>query len=88
MIGLGAALYLVFCISENSNARVFELFVAWSVGLYARPAAAGRPAGALLQGGQLSAGRAGLRDLTYLVIVGASNAVNLTDGWTAWPSCR
>jgi len=29
MIGLLAALYLVFCISENSNLRVFELFVQW-----------------------------------------------------------
>ncbi|MGJ8488640.1 hypothetical protein ACSFB5_12180, partial [Glaesserella parasuis] len=28
-IGLLAALYLVFCISENSNAQVFELFVTW-----------------------------------------------------------
>jgi len=29
LIGLLAALYLVFCISENSNLRVFELFVQW-----------------------------------------------------------
>lgn len=29
VIGLLAALYLVFCISENTNAQVFELFVTW-----------------------------------------------------------
>jgi phospho-N-acetylmuramoyl-pentapeptide-transferase len=26
--------------------------------------------------------------LTYFVIVGTSNAVNLTDGLDGWPSCR
>src|SRR5690606_1675193 len=29
LIGLIAAFYLVFAVSETSNARVFELFVAW-----------------------------------------------------------
>src|SRR6218665_3441713 len=29
LIGLMAALYLVFCISENSNAKVLELFISW-----------------------------------------------------------
>ena len=29
LIGLAAALYLVFSIAESSNARVFELFVEW-----------------------------------------------------------
>ena len=29
VIGLLAALYLVFSISENSNTRVFELFITW-----------------------------------------------------------
>jgi len=45
LIGLLAALYLVFSISESSNLRVLEFVI-----------------------------------LTYLVIVGSSNAVNLTDG--------
>jgi hypothetical protein len=61
LIGLLAALYLVFSISENTNARL-ELFTPGSVGLLGRPAAQGRPDAALLQGGQLPAGRAGLRD--------------------------
>jgi phospho-N-acetylmuramoyl-pentapeptide-transferase len=45
-----------------------------------RPAAARRPDGAVLQDRQLSAGRAGLHRLSWFVIVGASNAVNFTDG--------
>ncbi len=63
VIGLLAALYLVFSISENSNARVFELFITWvQSGFSMDLPPQGRPAGAVLQGGQLPAGRAGLRD--------------------------
>ena len=25
---------------------------------------------------------------SYFVVVGSSNAVNLTDGWMAWPFCQ
>ncbi len=81
LIGVLAALYLVFSISENSNFRVMELFISWiksgfDVNL---PPKAGLflpffkevsyPLGVL-----------GFVILTYLVIVGSSNAVNLTDG--------
>ncbi|NBS72880.1 MAG: phospho-N-acetylmuramoyl-pentapeptide-transferase [Betaproteobacteria bacterium] len=81
LIGVLAALYLVFSISENNNFRVMELFISWiksgfDVNL---PPKAGLflpffkevsyPLGVL-----------GFVILTYLVIVGSSNAVNLTDG--------
>ena len=81
LIGLIAALYLVFSISENSNYRVFELFMTWvrsgfDVDLPPK-------AGLLLPFfKQISypLGVFGFVILTYLVIVGSSNAVNLTDG--------
>ncbi len=81
LIGLVAALYLVFSISESSNLRVFELFVNWvksgfDVNLPPQ-------AGLLLPFFKLVSyplGVFGFVILTYLVIVGSSNAVNLTDG--------
>jgi phospho-N-acetylmuramoyl-pentapeptide-transferase len=81
VIGLVAALYLVFSISENSNMRVLELFLRWvqsGFDLNLPPKAGlflpffkeiSYPLGVL-----------GFVVLTYLVIVGSSNAVNLTDG--------
>ncbi len=81
VIGLVAALYLVFSISESSNLRVFELFLTWvrsGFDLSLPPKAdlllpffkeISYPLGVL-----------GFVILTYLVIVGSSNAVNLTDG--------
>ena len=80
-IGLLAALYLVFSISEVSNYRVFELFVSWvqsgfDVDLPPK-------AGLLLpffKSVSYPLGVLGFVVLTYLVIVGSSNAVNLTDG--------
>jgi phospho-N-acetylmuramoyl-pentapeptide-transferase len=81
LIGLLAALYLVFSVSENSNVRVFELFVSWvnsgfEVNLPTK-------AGLLLpffKTVTYPLGMFGFVVLTYLVIVGSSNAVNLTDG--------
>ena len=81
VIGLVAALYLVFSISEVSNARVWELFVGWvsSGATVDLP-----PATALLvpffKEITYPLGVIGFVILSYLVIVGASNAVNLTDG--------
>ena len=80
-IGLLAALYLVFSISENSNLRVLELFFNWvgsgfDVSLPPK-------AGLLLpfvKEVSYPLGVLGFVVLTYLVIVGSSNAVNLTDG--------
>jgi phospho-N-acetylmuramoyl-pentapeptide-transferase len=81
VIGLLAALYLVFSISEVSNVRVLELFYSWvrsgfDVSLPSQ-------AGLLLpffKEVSYPLGVLGFVILTYLVIVGSSNAVNLTDG--------
>ena len=81
LIGVLAALYLVFSISEISNARVLELFFNWvrsgfDVNLPPK-------AGLLLpffKEISYPLGVLGFVLLTYLVIVGSSNAVNLTDG--------
>jgi len=81
LIGLVAALYLVFSISESSNLKVLELFISWvrsgfDVNLPPK-------AGLLLpffKEVSYPLGVLGFVILTYLVIVGSSNAVNLTDG--------
>ena len=81
LIGVLAALYLVFSISEDSNIRVFELFLKWiqsgfDLGLPPK-------AGLMLpffKEVSYPLGVLGFVLLTYLVIVGSSNAVNLTDG--------
>ena len=81
LIGLLAALYLVFSISESSNYKVLELFVSWvrsgfDVNLPPK-------AGLLLpffKEVSYPLGVLGFVVMTYLVIVGSSNAVNLTDG--------
>ncbi|MBA3057811.1 MAG: phospho-N-acetylmuramoyl-pentapeptide-transferase [Gammaproteobacteria bacterium] len=81
VIGLLAALYLVFSISENTNMRVLELFLNWvqsGFDLDLPP-----KAGLLLpffKSVSYPLGVLGFVILTYLVIVGSSNAVNLTDG--------
>jgi len=81
LIGLVAALYLVFSISESNNLRVLELFYSWvqsgfDVNLPPK-------AGLLLpfiKEVSYPLGVFGFVIMTYLVIVGSSNAVNLTDG--------
>ncbi|WP_323071424.1 phospho-N-acetylmuramoyl-pentapeptide-transferase [Mycetohabitans endofungorum] len=81
VIGLFAAVYLAFSVSEANNARVFDLFMAWvhsgfSIGLPARADLA-LP---FLKAISYPLGVWGFIALTYFVIVGSSNAVNLTDG--------
>jgi phospho-N-acetylmuramoyl-pentapeptide-transferase len=81
IIGLVAALYLVFSISESSNMRVLELFFSWvqsgfDVNL---PPKAGLLV-PFVKEISYPLGVFGFVILTYLVIVGSSNAVNLTDG--------
>jgi phospho-N-acetylmuramoyl-pentapeptide-transferase len=81
VIGLVAALYLVFSISENSNWQVLQLFFTWvqsGFDLDLPP-----KAGLMLpffKEISYPLGVLGFVILTYLVIVGSSNAVNLTDG--------
>jgi phospho-N-acetylmuramoyl-pentapeptide-transferase len=81
IIGVVAALCLVFSISENSNGRVLELFVNWvSSGFdVSLPPKAGLLLPFFKQV-SYPLGVLGFVLLTYLVIVGSSNAVNLTDG--------
>ena len=81
LVGLLAALYLVFSISESSNLRVLELFFRWvqsgfDVNL---PPKAGLMV-PFFKEVNYPLGVFGFVILTYLVIVGSSNAVNLTDG--------
>ncbi|RGE45915.1 phospho-N-acetylmuramoyl-pentapeptide-transferase [Comamonas testosteroni] len=81
VIGLLAALYLVFCISENTNAEVFGLFVSWVQSGFSMdlPPKAGLMV-PFFKEVSYPLGVLGFIVMTYLVIVGASNAVNLTDG--------
>jgi phospho-N-acetylmuramoyl-pentapeptide-transferase len=80
-IGLVAALYLAFSVSETSNIRVLELFINWvrsgfSIEL---PAKADLMV-PFFKTVSYPLGVFGFIILTYVVIVGSSNAVNLTDG--------
>ncbi len=80
-IGLLAALYLAFSISEVSNAKVLDLFFKWvqsgfDVALSPKTGLQVPFAKTL----SYPLGVFGFVLLTYLVIVGTSNAVNLTDG--------
>ena len=81
LIGVVAALYLVFSIAESNNLRVLELFFQWvasgfDINLPPK-------AGLLLpffKEVSYPLGVFGFVILTYLVIVGSSNSVNLTEG--------
>jgi phospho-N-acetylmuramoyl-pentapeptide-transferase len=81
VIGLFAAVYLAFSVSEANNARVFDLFMTWvhsgfSLELPARTDLM-LP---FFKSISYPLGTFGFIALTYFVIVGSSNAVNLTDG--------
>ena len=81
VIGLIAALYLAFSVSETSNLRVLELFLRWVQSGFSN---ALPPRADLIvpffKTISYPLGVFGFIALTYFVIVGASNAVNLTDG--------
>ncbi|MES2786411.1 MAG: phospho-N-acetylmuramoyl-pentapeptide-transferase [Pseudomonadota bacterium] len=81
LIGLVAALYLVFSISESNNFRVLELFFKWVASGFDvnLPPKAGLML-PFIKEVSYPLGVFGFVILTYLVIVGSSNAVNLTDG--------
>ena len=81
VIGLLAALALVFSVSEVSNARVWELFVTWvQSGFNVELPATASLLVPFFKTVSYPLGVLGFVVLTYLVIVGSSNAVNLTDG--------
>jgi phospho-N-acetylmuramoyl-pentapeptide-transferase len=81
VIGLLAALYLAFSVSETSNLRVLELFLRWVGSGFSNELP---PKADLMvpffKTVSYPLGVFGFIALTYFVIVGASNAVNLTDG--------
>jgi phospho-N-acetylmuramoyl-pentapeptide-transferase len=81
LIGLVAAVYLAFSVSESSNLRVLELFMRWVQSGFSN---ALPPKADLMlpffKTISYPLGVFGFIGLSYFVIVGASNAVNLTDG--------
>ena len=81
LIGVVAAFYLAFAVSGNGNAQVWHLFVAWLRSGLSMPLP---PAADLIvpffKTVSYPLGITGFIVLTYFVIVGSSNAVNLTDG--------
>ncbi|MEI7738494.1 MAG: phospho-N-acetylmuramoyl-pentapeptide-transferase [Betaproteobacteria bacterium] len=81
IIGLMAALYLVFSISESNNLKVIQLFWSWIGSGFdlSLPPKAGLMV-PFMKEVSYPLGILGFVVLTYLVIVGSSNAVNLTDG--------
>ncbi len=81
LIGLVAAFYLAFSVSESSNLRVLELFVRWLQSGFSNDLP---PTADLIvpffKTVSYPLGVYGFIALTWFVIVGASNAVNFTDG--------
>jgi phospho-N-acetylmuramoyl-pentapeptide-transferase len=81
LIGLVAALYLAFSVSETSNLRVLELFVRWVTSGFSNSLP---PKADLMvpffKTVSYPLGVFGFIALSWFVIVGASNAVNFTDG--------
>ena len=81
LIGLIAALYLAFSVSETSNLRVLELFLRWVSSGFSNELP---PRADLMvpffKTVSYPLGVFGFIILTWLVIVGTSNAVNFTDG--------
>ncbi|ODP34873.1 phospho-N-acetylmuramoyl-pentapeptide-transferase [Pandoraea sp. ISTKB] len=81
IIGLFAAIYLAFSVSETSNLKVFELFISWVRNGF--PLDLPPKADFIVPFFKTMTyplGVFGFIALTYFVIVGSSNAVNLTDG--------
>jgi phospho-N-acetylmuramoyl-pentapeptide-transferase len=80
-IGFVAALYLAFSVSETTNVRVLELFIRWVTSGFANDLP---PKADLMvpffKTVSYPLGVFGFIALTWFVIVGASNAVNFTDG--------
>ncbi len=81
LIGLVAAIYLAFSVSETNNLRVIELFFRWVSSGFSNDLP---PKADLIvpffKTVTYPLGVWGFMVLTYIVIVGTSNAVNLTDG--------
>ena len=81
LVGLVAAIYLSFAVSVPANAELWPLFKDWVLSGFTMPL----PSRADLivpffKNVSYPLGVFGFAGLTWMVIVGASNAVNLTDG--------
>ena len=81
LIGLISAFILAFAVSGNSNEQVMQLFFDWVASGFTKDLP---PAADLIvpffKSVSYPLGVWGFIALTYIVIVGSSNAVNLTDG--------
>ena len=81
VIGLISAFFLAFAVSGNSNEQVMQLFFDWVTSGFTKDLP---PAADLIvpffKSVSYPLGVWGFIALTYVVIVGSSNAVNLTDG--------
>jgi phospho-N-acetylmuramoyl-pentapeptide-transferase len=81
LIGLISAFFLAFAVSGNSNEQVMQLFFDWVASGFTKDLP---PAADLIvpffKSVSYPLGVWGFIALTYIVIVGSSNAVNLTDG--------
>ncbi len=81
LIGIVAAIYLAFSVSESTNYQVWSLFLSWvesGFNLDLPPKA--DLIVPFFKSVSYPLGVWGFMALTYFVIVGTSNAVNLTDG--------
>ena len=81
LIGVVAAAYLAFAVSESTNLRVLELFIRWVQSGFSNDLP---PRADLMlpffKTVSYPLGVFGFIAMSYFVIVGASNAVNFTDG--------
>ena len=81
LIGLFAAIYLAFSVSEVNNLKVLQLFFDWlRSGFALNLPAKSNLLIPFVKEVSYPLGVLGFIILSYLVIVGSSNAVNLTDG--------
>ncbi|MES2715479.1 MAG: phospho-N-acetylmuramoyl-pentapeptide-transferase [Pseudomonadota bacterium] len=81
LIGLVAAAYLAFAVSESTNLRVLELFINWvKSGFTAELPPRADLMLPFFKTVSYPLGVFGFIAMSYFVMVGASNAVNFTDG--------
>jgi len=81
LLGLIAAIYLAFAVSAPSNAKILELFMVWvQSGFEMNLPPKADLIVPFFKNIAYPLGVWGFIVLTYFVIVGTSNAVNLTDG--------
>ncbi len=81
LIGVAAAIYLAFCVAAPSNDQVWPLFVKWIQSGFSMDISSRTDLIVpFFKNFSIPLGIWGFMVLTYFVIVGTSNAVNLTDG--------